>query len=97
MPVQNGAQRASSHRSTRSIVLGLAFALTAAVGLANPVPAAASGLKVVIIVGPVESNTANYIASAKRYAAQARSYFQTPPALSAASRRACSASGVQKQ
>ena len=77
MPVQNGAQRASSHRSTRSIVLGLAFALTTAVGLANPIPAAASGLKVVIIVGPVESNTANYISSAKRYAAQARSYGAT--------------------
>ena len=77
MPVQNGAQRASSHRSTRSVVLGLAFVLTTALGLANPIPAAASGLKVVIIVGPVESNTANYIENAKRYAAQARSYGAT--------------------
>ena len=75
MPVhKNGAQRASSHRSTRSIVFGLAFALVTAIGLANPFPAAASGIKVVIIVGPVESNTANYIYNAKRYAAQARSY-----------------------
>ena len=77
MPVQNGAQRASSHRSTRSVVIGLAFVLTTAIGLANPIPAAASGLKVVIIVGPVESNTANYIYNAKRYAAQARSYGAT--------------------
>ena len=74
MQVQNGVQRASSHRSTRSVVLGLALALATAVGLANPIPAAASGLKVVIIVGPVESNTANYIYNARRYAAQARSY-----------------------
>jgi hypothetical protein len=59
------------------VVLGLAFALTAVLGLANPLPTAASGLKVVIIVGPVESNTANYIANAKRYAAQARSYGAT--------------------
>lgn len=77
MPIQNGAQRASSHRSTRSVIIGLAFVLTTALGLANPIPAAASGLKVVIIVGPVESNTANYIYNAKRYAAQARSYGAT--------------------
>ena len=31
-------------------------------------------MKVVIIVGPVGSSTANYISNAKRYAAQARSY-----------------------
>ena len=31
-------------------------------------------MKVVIIVGPVGSSTANYITNAKRYAAQARSY-----------------------
>jgi hypothetical protein len=77
LPVQNGAQSASSHRSTRSAVIGLAFVLTTALGLADPVPAAAAGLKVVIIVGPVESNTANYIYNAKRYAAQARSYGAT--------------------
>lgn len=49
----------------------------AVVGLTNPSPAAAAGMKVVIIVGPVESNTANYIYNAKRYAAQARSYGAT--------------------
>ncbi len=78
MPVtMNGAQRASSHRSSRSIVLGLAFALVAAVSLASPFAASASGIKVVVIVGPVGSETANYIANAKTYAAQARSYGAT--------------------
>ena len=78
MPVpMHGAQRASSHRSSRSIVLGVAFALVAAVSLANPFPTAASGIKVVIVVGPVGSETANYIANAKSYASQARSYGAT--------------------
>ena len=49
-----------------------------AIGAANPGPAsAAAGIKVVVIVGPVESSTSNYITSAKRYAAQARSYGAT--------------------
>lgn len=69
-----GAQRASSQRSVRLTVLSLAFALTAAIGMANPLPTAAAGLKVVIVVGPVGSSTANYIYNAKKYAAQARSY-----------------------
>jgi len=69
-----GAQRASSRRSVRLTVLAIAFALVAAVGMANPFSASAAGLKVVIIVGPAGSNTANYIYNAKRYASQARSY-----------------------
>ena len=74
MPVpMHGAQRASSHGSSRSIVLGVAFALVAAVSLANPFPTAASRIKVVIVVGPVVGNH-NYIANAKSYASQARSY-----------------------
>lgn len=78
MPVQEtGAQRASSNRSLRLTVLSIAFALVAVVGMANPLPAAASGMKVVIIVGPVGSSTANYIYNAKRYASQARSYGAT--------------------
>ncbi len=56
---------------------GLALALVTAIGLANPFPASATGIKVVIVVGPVESNTANYISNARRYAAQARSYGAT--------------------
>jgi len=54
--------------------LALAIALAGAVGAANPGPASAAGLKVVVIVGPVGSSTSSYITSAKRYAAQARSY-----------------------
>lgn len=78
MPVRdNGAQRASSTRSVQLAVLSLAFALVAALGMANPLPAAAAGAKVVIVVGPVGSSTANYIDNAKRYAAQARSYGAT--------------------
>ena len=75
LPVpEHGAQRASSNRSVRLAVLALAFALVAAVGIAaNPTPAAAAGMKVVVVVGPVESSTAKYISNAKRYAAQARS------------------------
>ena len=69
-----GAQRASSQRSVRLTVLSLAFAVVAAIGMANPLPTAAAGLKVVIVVGPVGSSTANYIYNAKKYAAQARSY-----------------------
>jgi hypothetical protein len=61
----------------RLAVLSIAFALVAALGAANPSPAAAAGMKVVIIVGPVGSNTANYIYNAKKYASQARSYGAT--------------------
>jgi hypothetical protein len=71
---ETGAQRASCHWSARLAVLAIAFALITAVGIANPGPAAAAGMKVVVIVGPAGSNTANYIYNAKNYASQARSY-----------------------
>ena len=45
--------------------------------MANPGPATAAGMKVVVIVGPAGSNTANYIYNAKKYASQARSYGAT--------------------
>jgi len=61
----------------RLAVLSIAIALVAALGVANPAPAAAAGMKVVIIVGPAGSNTANYIYNAKKYASQARSYGAT--------------------
>jgi hypothetical protein len=54
--------------------LAIAIALAGAIGAANPGPASAAGIKVVVIVGPVGSSTSNYITNAKRYAAQARSY-----------------------
>ena len=72
-----GAQRASTNRSVRLTILALAFALVAVVSVANPTPAAAAGMKVVVIVGPVGSSTASYIYSARRYASQARSYGAT--------------------
>jgi len=61
----------------RITVLGIAFALAAVVSAVNPTPAAAAGMKVVVIVGPVGSSTSNYIYNARRYAAQARSYGAT--------------------
>ena len=75
MPLpKHGAQRASSW-PFRLTVVSLALALVAFGGIAtNPTPAAAAGMKVVIVVGPVGSSTSKYITSAKRYAAQARSY-----------------------
>jgi hypothetical protein len=72
--------KAAPQRSsrTRSVPLALVMTLAAvfAVGgvAAQPGPAAAAGKKVVIIVGPVGSQTANYIYNAKKLAAQARSY-----------------------
>jgi len=71
---ENGAQRASISRSARVAGLALAIALAGVVAAVNPGPASAAGLKVVVIVGPVGSSTSSYITSAKRYAAQARSY-----------------------
>ena len=76
MPVSTkGAQRASRHRSLRLTVSLVVAVVFAGVGLAaNPTPAEAGGMKVVIVVGPVGSSTANYIYNAKKLAAQARSY-----------------------
>ena len=73
----DGAQRASTSRSVQLTIVAIAIAFAAVLGATNPQPAAAAGVKVVVIVGPVESNTANYIKNAKRYAAQARSYGAT--------------------
>jgi hypothetical protein len=74
----NGAQRASSSRWLRLSVLPILAAVVAFGGLAvDPTPASAASVKVVVIVGPVGSSTANYLSNAKRYAAQARSYGAT--------------------
>jgi hypothetical protein len=73
-----GAQRASGHRSLRLTVTLLIAAVFALGGLAaNPTNVAAAGTRVVIVVGPVGSSTASYIASARKLAAQARSYGAT--------------------
>jgi hypothetical protein len=74
----DGAQRASGHRSLRFAVALVIAALIASAGLAaNPSPAAAAGLKVVIVVGPAGSSTSNYILNAKKLATQARYYGAT--------------------
>jgi hypothetical protein len=59
----------------RLTAMTLATALVVALGAAaNPAPAEAATIKVVIVVGPVGSKTSDYIYSAKKYAAQARGY-----------------------
>ena len=82
MPLsQEGAQRASRHRSFRSLrLIGIAvMASVMAVGglAAHPTSVAAAGKKVVIVVGPVGSRTSDYIYNAKKLASQARSYGAT--------------------
>jgi hypothetical protein len=69
------APRTSRPATVRfGIVIALA-AVFAVGGLATqPHSVAAAGKKVVIVVGPVGSSTANYIANARLLASQARSY-----------------------
>jgi hypothetical protein len=70
----NGAQRASRRSGTGRLNL-LAALLMALAGLsAIPPAASAATMKVVIVVGPVESMTSTYIYDAKVLAKQARSY-----------------------
>jgi hypothetical protein len=74
--VHSGAQRAS-HKGVgrRWAVLALLAALVAGGLAAGPASvAAASAPKVVVVVGPVGSKTAEYITAGKALAAQARSY-----------------------
>ncbi len=76
--IHPGPQRPSPHRSIKLgvvVVLAAAFAFGGLV--TTPASAEAAGKKVVIIVGPSGSSTAKYIASARDYAAQARSYGAT--------------------
>ena len=76
MPVPtNGAQRASNHRSLRLTAFALSAALVVGLGvMANPQETNAASLKVVVVVGPVGSKTAEYKSSGKYYASLARSY-----------------------
>jgi hypothetical protein len=79
LPVStNGAQRASRQRSLRLTVILFLAAAFAVGGIAvQPSTALAGGRKVVIVVGPAGSATSKYITTAKRLAAQARSYGAT--------------------
>lgn len=73
--IPHGAQRASIQQLVRSTAMAAAVAGLALGGsLAVPATTAAASVKVVIVVGPVGSQTANYISNARRYAAQARAY-----------------------
>ena len=76
MPVHaNDAQRASSHRSRRLTVFVLVAALAVSLGaMAAPQETRAAGIKVVVVVGPAGSATAEYRSSARTYASIARSY-----------------------
>ena len=72
----NGAQRASGHRSMRIVALAVLASVIAVGGaVADPGPAqAASQVKVVIVVGPVEGSTTRYVRHARSYAALARAH-----------------------
>jgi hypothetical protein len=76
LPVRpDGAQRASIHRSRRLTVFALIAAVAVSLGaLAIPREARAAGIKVVVVVGPAGSSTADYKSSARTYANLARSY-----------------------
>ncbi|MDQ6793633.1 MAG: hypothetical protein M3067_02195 [Chloroflexota bacterium] len=73
--IHDGRTRPSARRTVRlTSILALA-AVFAVGGLATrPITAEAAGRKVVIVVGPAGSSTANYILNARKLAAQARSY-----------------------
>ena len=82
-PVSNGAQRASSRAIHLVLLSFLTLALAFGGFIASPTQAtAASQIKVVIVVGPVEGTTAKYIEHAKQFAAQ-RSGHQLLSALGA--------------
>jgi hypothetical protein len=76
LPVHaHGAQRASTQRSRRLTGFALMAALVVSLGaMAIPKEARAAGIKVVIVVGPAGSATADYRSSARTYASIARSY-----------------------
>jgi hypothetical protein len=81
--LRSGAQRASSTRKLHLFVFPLLAALLAfgAIASSAGTTSAAAGVKVVIVVGPVEGQTAKYISDGKRYAAQAKSWGATVVAL----------------
>jgi hypothetical protein len=76
LPVDpHGAQRASRHRSVRLVAVALLAAVVAGFGtLAVPQETRAATIKVVVVVGPVGSKTAEYRDSGRYYASIARSY-----------------------
>ena len=72
--LENGAQRASRrNRAGRTLAL-IASILALAAMIIGPSTVSAATMKVVIVVGPVESSTARYISDARALASQARGY-----------------------
>ena len=68
----------TSRTQRRGLLVALLAALLAVGSLAAaPAPASAAGIKVAVVVGPAGSLTSRYIAHAREYAAQARSYGAT--------------------
>ncbi len=73
----HGAQRASGTGPRRALFTTLVAIGAAVAFAAAPRAANAASMKVVIVVGPVGSKTADYIDNAKQLAAQAKSYGAT--------------------
>ena len=68
----------TSRNQRRGLFVALLAALLAVGSLAvAPAPASAAGIKVAVIVGPAGNLTSRYIANAREYAAEARSYGAT--------------------
>jgi len=73
--IRDGRTRPSARHTVRLTTILALAAVFAVGGLATrPITAEAAGRKVVIVVGPAGSSTANYILNARKLAAQARSY-----------------------
>jgi hypothetical protein len=71
---QSGAIAPRRRRLTRLAPLAAAFLGLAVLGIVPPSALALHRIHVVVVVGPVESSTARYIADARALASQARSY-----------------------
>ena len=72
--MQEGAQRASRRKRTRRTLALIATIMALTTLIVGPSSVSAATMKVVIVVGPVESSTARYISDARALARQARGY-----------------------
>ena len=72
--MQNGAQRASGRNRAGRVLALIASIMALTAMIVTPATVSAATMKVVIVVGPVESTTASYIKSARALANQARGY-----------------------
>jgi hypothetical protein len=72
--MENGAQRASRRNRAGRLLALLASIMALSALVVAPSSASAATMKVVIVVGPVESTTAHYIRDARALARQARGY-----------------------